>query len=82
MIRKRTARAVDPLVKALLIELDARGWSIARLSSKAGLGKNTVSAWVQGRRVPNVGNMRAALDAVELSLVALKPLGRRHRAVR
>jgi transcriptional regulator with XRE-family HTH domain len=79
MTRKRTSRAVDPLVKALLIELDERGWTIARLSARAGLGKNTVSEWVQGRRVPNVGNMRAALDAVDLSLVAIKPLRRRAR---
>ncbi len=72
MKRKRTSRAVDPLVKALLAELDQRGMAITALSLRAGLGKGTIPAWVQGKRVPNVGNMRAALDAVGLSLVALR----------
>lgn len=71
--RKRTRRAVDPLVTVLLAELDRRGgMSITALSLAAGLGKSTVPAWVQGKRVPNVGNMRAALGVVGLALVAVR----------
>lgn len=75
--RKRTQRAVDPLVTALLAELDRQGgMSITALSLAAGLGKGTVPAWVQGKRVPNVGNMRAALGVVGVTLVAVRDGGR------
>ena len=84
MKRKRTIRAVDPLVKALLVELDQREMSITALSLRAGLGKSTIPAWVQGKRVPNVGNMRAALGVVgsmSLQWATLAMSGRCHQLI-
>jgi len=31
--------------------------------------------WARAKRVPNIGNMRAALGAVGIKLIAIKPLG-------
>ena len=66
-------RAVDPLVRVLLSELDACDESLEGVAVRAGLGKDTIASWVRARRVPNVGNMRAALGAVGLELVAIRP---------
>ncbi|MGE0580235.1 MAG: hypothetical protein AB7F22_34885, partial [Reyranella sp.] len=54
-------------------ELDACGESLEVVAVRAGLGKYTIGSWARGRRVPNVGNMRAALGAVGLEPVAVKP---------
>lgn len=71
--RTRVNRAVDPLVRVLLSELDACGESLEGVAVRAGLGKDTIASWARARRVPNIGNMRAALGAVGLELVAIRP---------
>ena len=71
--RTHVDRAVDPLVRVLLSELDASGESLEGLAVRAGLGKDTIASWARGRRVPNIGNMRAALGAVGFELVAIRP---------
>lgn len=71
--RTRVNRAVDPLVRVLLSELEASGESLEGLAVRAGLGKDTIASWARARRVPNIGNMRAALGAVGLDLVAIRP---------
>jgi hypothetical protein len=70
---KRVGRAVDPLIRVLLSELDARGESLETVAVRAGLGKYTIGSWARARRVPNIGNIRAALGAVGLQLAAIRP---------
>jgi hypothetical protein len=77
----RIDRAVDPLVKMLLSELDACGESLEGVSVRAGLGKDTIASWARARRVPNIGNMRAALGAVGLELVVVRPAAARQGMV-
>jgi len=72
-VRVQASRPVDPLVRMLLSELDARGESREGAAIRAGLGKDTINSWARARRVPNIGNMRAALGAIGLELVAVKP---------
>lgn len=71
--RKHLRRAVDPLVVALIIEITERKVSMESVSLTAGLGKNTIGTWSEGRRTPNIANMRAALGALGLVLVAITP---------
>ncbi|MFO1157287.1 MAG: hypothetical protein U1E60_00455 [Reyranellaceae bacterium] len=70
--RSSVIRPIDPLVKLLLLELDARGETVEAAAVRAGLGKDTIGTWVRARRVPNLGNMRAALGAVGFTLAAVK----------
>ena len=71
--RSPVFRPIDPLVKLLQSELDARGDSLEAAAVRAGLGKDTIGTWVRARRVPNVGNLRAALGAVGLTLAVVRP---------
>jgi lambda repressor-like predicted transcriptional regulator len=79
--RTHVNQAVDPLVRVLLAELDASGESLEGLAVRAGLGKDTIASWARARRVPNIGNMRAALGAVGLELVAIRPAAARQGMV-
>lgn len=68
-------RAVDPLVKAAMIECAHQRRSMESVSLKAGLAKDTLSQWVRGVREPKLQNMRAVLQVLGFNLYAIQPLG-------
>jgi transcriptional regulator with XRE-family HTH domain len=71
--RRVHGRSLDPLVRALLIEIDASHKSMESVSLRAGLSKDSIGAWARGNRTPNIANIRAALGVFGIVLVAIKP---------
>lgn len=60
--------ALDPLVHRLVGEIEERGLTREAVSLDAGLGKDTIGSWARGQRMPNIGNLRAALQVLGLAI--------------
>ena len=70
-LRKLNNRSYDPAVSKLFKEAQLQKITLKEISIKAGLNKGALTHW-RFRIIPNIINLRAALNVVGLDLKVIK----------